>query len=98
MLVTARNYQIDPNYSWQILGYGSLTPRQSRRLVRACNDLWARDAALDELDRARGDGSHKWNPETVLLIKDTHETAARYGVDVGSGALFGDSADSVEVQ
>lgn len=98
MLVTARNYGIDPKYCWEgPLGYGELSPRQSRRLVRACNDLWARDNALDEIERAKTAGKgHKWSAETVLLIRDTEEIARRYGVDVADGFLFGDAEDAGE--
>ena len=98
MLVTARNYGTDPKYTFEsLLGYGQLSPRQSRRLIRACNDLWARDNALDEIERAKSAGKgHKWSAETVLLIQDTEEIARRYGVDVADGFLFGEAEGSGE--
>ena len=89
--MTARNFQIDPNYAHQILGYGELSPRQSGRLVRACQSLWSRDNALDEVDRAKEDSKHKWRPETVMLIRDTEMLAAAHGVVPGDGQLFGDA-------
>lgn len=96
--MTARNYGIDPNYAWQILGYGDLSPRQSRRLVRACNDLWARDNALDEVAQAKDNPKHKWRAETVLLIRDTEMTAARYGVVPADGELYGEPEDGASGQ
>lgn len=67
---TTQTYQCAPSVAWRELGRPPLSPRLTRRLTMATNELAALDHALREVTRRRGPKDGMPDPEDILFVAE----------------------------